>query len=443
MPQGSTLSAEPKALYAQWIADGAPEGAPQNQAPVAIAGSNFSIAETALGALDGRSSTDDAGIISYVWTQSLGPGAALNDLGDGQASFSAPAVGAAGTSLTFTLTVTDGAGVADTADIIVTVTNVNQAPQAVAAGDSNVLSGQDFSLDGSGSSDSDGKIVSYTWSRISGPAVSIANSADGIVAISAPAVDRASALRLQLRVVDDEGASASDSHSLMIFPNAPLVAKAGRDRDIGADQITFLNSHGSVPLVSIQWTQLQGVTVDLQDADSANAYFLSPAADAALEIQLEVEDVFGRTAQDAVLLQAKPSLSIPLRRGWNLLSFPFDLSADVELPGRAFSWTGTTLQALERGTLAARRGIWLHAPGPMQLDAFGETNAAGPLVARPHTWELVGPLLAVTAPSGFDFGWKFTARGYRPLRAVSVLQPGEAYWLYFNTTQPLNLGESP
>ena len=539
MPQGSPLTAADKALFAQWIADGAPESAPQNQPPVAVAGASFSIDEGDPGSLDGSSSSDDVGIASFSWSQILGPDAALVDQGDGQASFTAPSVGEAGATLTFRLTVTDGEGLEDSADIVVTVANVNQPPVAVAGnsfsidegnsgsldgssssddvaiasfawsqilgpdaglvdqgdgqasftapsvgeagatltfrltvtdgaglGDSDdivvtvanvnqppvalaladpaVLSGSSITADGSSSSDSDGSIDSFTWSRVSGPNVTIANSANGVVAISAPAVDRRQSLKLQLLVVDDLGASASDIVTVDIFPNASLVARAGRDREIGANQVAELRGHGAlVPLARIEWSQTEGDSVQIENADQLNAEFLAPAADATLIFQLEIEDIFGRTAQDSVLLETKPSLSVPLHRGWNLVSFPFDLSADVRLPGRAFFWTGTQLEPLQPGTLPARRGIWLHAPARMQLDAFGAVNALSPLSSRPDTWELVGPLRPSPPPAGFLFGWCFERGGFRILQPGRMLQPGDACFLYFTTAQTMNLGEAP
>jgi hypothetical protein len=443
MPEGSTLSAELKALYTQWLVDGALENVLQNDPPVAVAGDDFSIGEESVGALDGRASSDDAGIVSFVWSQIAGPDAALNDLGNGEAGFSAPVVDGAGATLTFRLTVTDSAGLDDSDDIVVTISNVNLPPEALAMGDSAALGGQSFTVDGSNSSDVDSSIVSYTWSRISGPTVSIANSASGVIAITAPEVDQRSDLLLQLRVVDDEGESASDRLAVTIFPNEPLAAYAGRDREVGADQLIALRSRDpGVPLATIEWSQLQGETVDLLDANFANAQLIAPAAGATLEFQLEVEDIFGRTAQDAVLLQTLPSLSIPLRRGWNLLSFPFDLSADVWLPGAAYFWTGSQLEPLQPGELPARRGIWLHAPGRMSLDAFGEIPVQTPLVSRPDTWELIGPLTPTVAPAEFAVGWSFGPRGYRILRPERVLKPGEACWLYFITPEILNLGET-
>jgi hypothetical protein len=538
MPQGSSLSAELKALYAQWIADGAPESAPQNQAPVAAAGVDFDLDEGAPGSLNGLGSTDDSGIVSHVWAQIGGGDAALNDLGTGLASFTAPAVaeagdtllfrltvtdaaglsnsddiavavnnlnqapvafagsafsigegasgtldgtgssddaavvgyawsqidgadaelsdtgngiagftapavGPAGATLTFRLAVTDGAGLSDSDDILVTVTNINHAPQAMPDGDDAALAGSDFALDGSASQDPDGSIANFIWSQLSGPNVSIANSATGVIAVSAPEVQRPRDIELQLRVVDDLGASDSDTFVTTVYPSTSLQADPGPDREIGAELIAQLISRApGVPLARVEWQQVPSDSVDLQDADSANAHFQAPAAGATLDFQLEIEDIFGRIAQASVQLRTLASLAIPLRRGWNLLSFPFDLSSDVRLPGMAFTWTGTELEPVVAGTLPARRGIWLHAPFRTQLDAFGNP-ASGIISSRAETWELLGPVAAIQAPPGYLAAWCFTARGFVALRPGRVLQRGEACFLYYPSAKALNLGESP
>ena len=68
--------------------------------------------------LNGSGSTDDNGITSYAWTKLSGPAATINNPGSASTTVSLSATG----TYTFRLTVTDGGGLTDTDDVLVTVT---------------------------------------------------------------------------------------------------------------------------------------------------------------------------------------------------------------------------------------------------------------------------------------------------------------------------------
>ncbi len=73
----------------------------------------------------------------------------------------------------FKLTVTDNSGASADDYATVVVNNAaspgNQAPNAKAGDDITIQFGQPHVLNGSGSTDSDGQIVSYKWVKDSGP----------------------------------------------------------------------------------------------------------------------------------------------------------------------------------------------------------------------------------------------------------------------------------
>ena len=105
--------------------------AAQGPAPSANAGDSQTVAESTTVTLDGSLSSDvysDRTIASYQWEQTGGsPTVTLARANTAQAHFVAPAVTAAGTILTFELTVTDDGGRTDTDDVQVTVTDNAQA----------------------------------------------------------------------------------------------------------------------------------------------------------------------------------------------------------------------------------------------------------------------------------------------------------------------------
>jgi len=60
--------------------------------------------------LDGTVSSDDDGIVSYQWKQTLGTPVTLSDPGASALEFAAPAIAASSETLTFSLTVKDAGG---------------------------------------------------------------------------------------------------------------------------------------------------------------------------------------------------------------------------------------------------------------------------------------------------------------------------------------------
>ena len=145
-----------------------------------------------------------------------------------------------------------------TASVLVLAPN---APPTANAGADQTLADDDgtdaevVTLDGSGSSDSDGTIVSYTWTEgatILGTGVSITpNLSVGVHTIS-------------LEVLDDDGSMDSDTAQVTIVANQSPVADAGPDLSVadadgdGAESVLLDgsasdDSDGSI--ITYQWTE--------------------------------------------------------------------------------------------------------------------------------------------------------------------------------------------
>ena len=105
-----------------------------------------------------------------------------------------------------TVRVTDEVDLADTADLTVTVTDVNDAPTADAGTDqTGVHPGAVVTLDGTGSSDQDtGDSLTYAWTRTSGPAVTLANADTATATFTVPD-DLAAAAAYTFRLTVSDG----------------------------------------------------------------------------------------------------------------------------------------------------------------------------------------------------------------------------------------------
>lgn len=145
-----------------------------NRAPVASAGVDQNVPTGTTVTLDGSASADpDGNLITYAWTvdgRPAGSAAALSDASSPQPSL---VVDKSGT-YTISLVVSDGALASVADQVVVTASAANSAPVADAGPDQSVLVGATVELDGSGSTDADGDLLSYGWSITARPAGSAA-----------------------------------------------------------------------------------------------------------------------------------------------------------------------------------------------------------------------------------------------------------------------------
>lgn len=241
---------------------------PPNQPPVANAGADISMTLPTNGAsLDGTGSMDpDGSIVTYSWTKLSGP-----------AQYTLVNPGAAATSLnnlvqgvySFILTVTDNRG-ATAADTVVVTVNPglpppNQPPVANAGPDISItLPVNSAILNGSGSSDPDGAVVSYAWTKISGPAQYLLVNAGNAVANVSNLVAGVYSFRLQ--VVDNNGAASADTMVITVgnatAVNQPPVANAGADKTLSTPGNVTLDGTASYDpdgnVVQYSWVQTSG-----------------------------------------------------------------------------------------------------------------------------------------------------------------------------------------
>ena len=182
-----------------------PVDPPANLPPTADAGPDDTVTDTDEGgdedvALDGSGSMDpDGTIVSYSWTEGVA------EIATGVNPTVAFAVG----EHTVTLTVADDDGATDTDEVVITVNapGANLPPTADAGPNQTVEDtddngGEDLVLDGSGSSDSDGTIVSYSWTE------GVTEIATGVNPTVAFAVGEHN---VTLTVTDNEGATDTDA----------------------------------------------------------------------------------------------------------------------------------------------------------------------------------------------------------------------------------------
>ncbi|WP_022977413.1 PKD domain-containing protein [Nevskia ramosa] len=122
----------------------------------------------------------------------------------------------------------------------------NAAPSAVAtAVPATTTGGNLVSLDGTASTDSDGRIATYAWTQTGGPAVSLSGATSATASFTAPSVSSTTLLSFTLQVSDDEGAADSASTSVTVRPpvdTTPLPFSFAAKTDVALGAVVVSDS---------------------------------------------------------------------------------------------------------------------------------------------------------------------------------------------------------
>jgi hypothetical protein len=186
---------------------------PPNQSPTANAGADVTTTSTSV-TLNGSGSDPDGSIASYAWSKVSGSGGTITSPNSAATTITGLSVG----TYTFRLTVTDDKGATASDDVTITVNGVppppNQPPTANAGPDQTikfpVLS--TVTLSGSGS-DSDGSIVSYSWTKVSGIGGNITSPNSASTTVTGLVVGT---YVFRLTVTDNKGATATDDVTITV-----------------------------------------------------------------------------------------------------------------------------------------------------------------------------------------------------------------------------------
>ncbi|WP_051183257.1 PKD domain-containing protein [Desulfocurvibacter africanus] len=283
-----------------------------NRQPTANTGADQTVAPGATVTLDGRASSDpDGGVLTYSWIQISGASVSLTGANTAQPRFTAPS---RGTTLTFTLTVTDPGGLtsSDTVNVIVNTAHIDYPPVANAGPDKAVLVGAAVFLDGRASSDPNGDSLTFSWTQASGTGVLLTGANTAQPSFTAPAM--ATTLTFILTVTDPGGLSSSDTVNVIVnttYTPYPPVANAGADRSVATGATVALDGRASSDpngdALIYSWAQIGGTGVSLTGANTAQPRFTAPDQAITLSFTLTVRDPGGLTDSDTVTVTVTES----------------------------------------------------------------------------------------------------------------------------------------
>jgi hypothetical protein len=343
-----------------------------NVAPTAKAGNDVTITlPTNSVTLNGNGSTDDDGnITSYVWTKVSGPAATIVDAGGMSTAIDNLVEG----TYVFKLKVTDNDGASDEDQVTVKVNpKPIVAPVARAGADITItLPLKTVTLNGTNSSDADGTISSYLWTKVSGPAATIVNAGGSSTAVN-NLVEGTYVFRL--KVTDNDGASSEDLVTVKVNPaaNVAPVARAGNDitvtlpeNKISLSAVSSSDADGTI--ASYAWAKLTGPSQFIIADAGASFTSVTNLVEGTYTFRLVVTDNKGATDADTIIVKVNPAPPPPnvapeAQAGQN---------QTITLPENAVSLNGTSSSDAD-GTIASY--VWSFVSGP---STYSLTNATKP-----------------------------------------------------------------
>ena len=232
-------------------------------------------------------------------------------------------------------------------------TKNNKPPIAVAGPDQLItLPTDSVVLDGRISSDPDGMISSYLWTKISGPvSFTILKSTDSITIIKFLVVGT---YQLELKVTDNDGLSAKDTMKIIVDPvvttNHPPIANAGADQTITlpTNKIDLDGSNSSDPENNITgyiWTKISGpLSSTIANANTAQTQ-VTNLLQGTYQFELKVTDAGGLFSKDTMQVIVQP-ITPPPAIACNIANRPqsnTDLTVYTQLPEPRYRITVATV----------------------------------------------------------------------------------------------------
>ncbi len=326
-----------------------------NNPPVANAGPDKNIQLPANSTtLNGSGTDTDGTIVSYSWTKISGPnGSALSAPNSATTNVTGLTAG----QFVYRLTVTDNAGATAFDDVTINVSRAANIPPVANAGpDKNVqLPANSATLNGSGT-DTDGTIVSYSWTKISGPngsALSAPNSATtNVTGLTA------GQFVYRLTVTDNAGATAYDEVTITVSSaaNIPPLANAGPDINVQLPtNSTTLNGSGTDAdgtIVSYSWTKISGPNGSTLSAAYSATTQVNNLIEGQYVYRLMVTDNNGASNYDDVTIKvsaasnlapiANAGNDITIQLPTNTVSLSGAGSSDADGTITSYHWTQVT-----------------------------------------------------------------------------------------------------
>ena len=265
-----------------------------NNPPVADAGNAQTVLEGSTVTLNGTASDTDGGTLTYLWSHDSNMNITFSDPSSLPTSFTAPQVDS-DTTITITLTVSDGnSTVSDSVDITVT-DSANTAPSVNAGPDQEKAEGSEVNLDATVADPDTEDTLAYTWSHNSTLSITFTDDIED-PSFTAPNVGSDTAIEFTL-AVSDGTAPVSDKVIITVTDSANTApsVNAGPDQEKAEGSEVNLDATVADPdtedTLAYTWSHNSTLSITFTD-DIEDPSFTAPnvGSDTAIEFTLAVSD---------------------------------------------------------------------------------------------------------------------------------------------------------
>jgi len=259
----------------------------------------------------------------------------------------------------------------------------DEAPFADAGGDQTASQGGSVTLNASQSAAwEDGAVVTYSWTQIGGPAVTLSDTQSAQPTFSAPTVTEPTVLTFEVAVSDGQN-TAKDMVTVTVNPESasvpatpvvpptPAVAEpplppapyvtAGEDQTVHEGDYVQLSGSANVPSaqgLTYQWVQTGGHSISFVNPTSPNAAFIAPvgAGNSQLTFELHVSDgtnawvdtvtiTLDNSYQAPAAVASPAAASAPVQPA-TVGSAPTELSGEIAAPGAVIQPPGASVETV-------------------------------------------------------------------------------------------------
>ncbi len=261
----------------------------------------------------------------------------------------------------------------------------NVAPAASAGASKTVQQGVSVTLSAAGSSDPDGDALTYSWTQISGPIVTLNNNATVSPSFTA---STNGILVFQVLVDDQRGGTASATVQIVV--NGPPTVSVPASFTATTGQEVVLTGTAGDPdgnSLTFSWAQTQGATVSLVGASTIQVRF-TPGVDGQFGFTLTVNDGAGGSAVSSEVIvttvtpNRQPTASVGLNRtvtGTASVTLSGEGSSDPDGDTLTYQWQQISGPASGLVTASATTRDVAFTPGSLGIYQFRLTVSDGQL----------------------------------------------------------------
>jgi gliding motility-associated-like protein len=258
-------------------------------------------------AINGTASDSDGSISGVSWTKLSGGNAILNN----QNTLNLELTDLEAGQYTFELTATDEdeASASDFMSLTVLPEDANSPPTVNAGSDIQINLPNNSTSITANANDPDGDVVTYFWSKISGPQLTITNNDQVTVNISELVEGT---YKIRIRVTDEEGATAEDFVNIQVLSETiiePPVVNAGSNLsvELPRDELVITGQAESEDgtITTLLWEQISGENLTLS-GENSNELIITNLKEGIFRFRFNATDNAGQNSFDEVQVNILP-----------------------------------------------------------------------------------------------------------------------------------------